>query len=74
MKFKDRNHRFIEIILNKNIRCNHVFSTKLGGYSTAEMEETREKLLLRYSKYLYRSAKKFNAPGWEDITEDYYDR
>ena len=59
------------IILNKNVKCGHLFNTAAGGYPLLEVTRTRLGVLSRYSKYLYRSAKKFNAPGWEDINEDY---
>jgi len=59
------------IILNKNVRCGHLFNTAAGGYSSSEVLRTRLEILSRYSKYLYKAAKKFNAPGWENITEDY---
>jgi hypothetical protein len=59
------------IILNKNVMCRHLFNTNPSGYSISEVAETRKQILKRYSKYLYQAAKRFNAPGWENITEDY---
>ena len=59
------------IILNKNVKCCHVFNTCASGYPMQEVFRTRELILSRYAKYIYRSAKRFNAPGWESITEDY---
>jgi len=52
------------IILNKNVRCNHVFNTAKPGYPVKEVDRTREQLLERYSQFLYKAAKRFNAPGW----------
>jgi glycosyltransferase involved in cell wall biosynthesis len=59
------------IMLCKKVVCGHVFTTNSSGYPISEVAKVRKKLLAKYSKYLYRLAKKFNAPGWEDITEDY---
>lgn len=59
------------VMLNKNARCLHLFNTNASGYPISEVAKTRKQVLSRYAKYIYRSAKKFNAPGWEDITEDY---
>jgi glycosyltransferase involved in cell wall biosynthesis len=59
------------IILNKNVVCAHVFSTKEGGYPVHEAMMTRVSILKEYSKYLYRAAKRFNAPGWENVDEKY---
>ena len=59
------------ILLCKKVICGHVFQTNPKGYAVSEVAEIRKKLLSKYSKYLYQAAKKFNAPGWENITEDY---
>ena len=59
------------ILLCKNVICGHVFNTNSSGYPISEVAKTRKHVLSRYSKYLYEAAKKFNAPGWENITEDY---
>lgn len=59
------------IMLNKNVICRHLFNTNEVGYPISEVAKTRMQVLSRYAKYLYSAAKRFNAPGWENITEDY---
>jgi len=59
------------VLLCKKVKCGHVFTTNPKGYPVSEVAKTRLKLLAKYAKYLYAAAKRFNAPGWENITEDY---
>jgi glycosyltransferase involved in cell wall biosynthesis len=59
------------IMINKNVTCLHLFNTNPSGYSVKEVSRTRNQVLSRYAGFLYAAAKRFNAPGWEHITEDY---
>jgi len=59
------------IILNKNVTCLHLFTTNSSGYPVAEVAKSRKQMLSRYARYIYKAAKRFNAPGWENINKDY---